>query len=69
MPHFLRFEIFEMPNFPHFQNKTEKESKMKFIDSGKFQSCNQMLSYDTIIFHMRFGAFHVTLGIQIYKKR
>ena len=40
--------------------KTEKEPKIKFIDFGAFQNFKQMLSHDKIIFHMLFGAFHIT---------
>jgi len=33
---------------------------MKFFDFGALQKIIQMLSHDKIIFHMLFGAFHVT---------
>ena len=38
----------------------EKEPKMKFFDFWAFQNFKQMLSHDKIIFHMLFGAFHIT---------
>ena len=38
----------------------EKEPKMKFIDFWTFHNFMQMLSHAKIIFHMLFGAFHVT---------
>ena len=34
---------------------------MKFFDFWAFQNFKQMLSHDKIIFHMLFGAFHITL--------
>ena len=40
--------------------KTEKEPKMKFFDLGAFQNKMQMQSHDKIIFHVLFGAFHIT---------
>ena len=40
--------------------KTEKEPKIKFFDFGAFQINGQMESHDNIIFHMLFGAFHIT---------
>ena len=33
---------------------------MKFFDFRAFQNFKQMLSHDKIIFHMLFGAFHIT---------
>ena len=36
---------------------------MKFFDFGAFQIIMQMLSHDKIIFHMVFGAFHISSGI------
>ena len=33
---------------------------MRFFDFGAFQKIMQMLSHDKIIFHMIFGAFHIT---------
>ena len=39
---------------------------MNFIDFGAFQIFKQMLSHDKIIFHMLFGAFHVTSRISIF---
>ena len=33
---------------------------MELFDFGAFQNFMQMLSHDKIIFHMLFGAFHVT---------
>ena len=48
-------------NYSHVINfRTEKEPKMKFFDFGAFQINGQMPSHDEIIFHMRFGAFHIT---------
>ena len=40
--------------------KTEKEPKMKFFDFGAFQNKMQIPSHDKIIFHVLFGAFHIT---------
>ena len=40
--------------------KTEKEPKMKFFDFWAFRKKWQKLSHDKIIFHMLFGAFHIT---------
>ena len=36
---------------------------MELFDFGAFQNFMQMLSHDKIIFHMLFGAFHVTSSI------
>ena len=50
----------------HFKNehvinfKIEKEPKMELFDFWAFQNFMQMLSHDKIIFHMLFGAFHIT---------
>ena len=42
-----------------------KEPNMKFVNFGAFQNFKQMLSHDKIIFHMLFGAFHVTPRITV----
>ena len=40
---------------------------MKFFDFLAFQNFKRMLSHDKIIFHMLFGAFHITPRIFIWK--
>ena len=42
---------------------TEKEPKIKLFDFGAFQIIMQMLSHYKIIFHVLFGAFHITSRI------
>ena len=37
---------------------------MKFFDFWAFQNIKRMLSHDKIIFHMLFGAFHITPRIK-----
>ena len=77
MPHFSHFQnqIGKMGHFKSFEHKkaghfkklgcdhlkTEKEPKMKFFDFGTFQKIMRMLSHVKIIFHMLFGALHITL--------
>ena len=48
--------------------KTEKKPKIKFFDFGAFQINGQMESHDKIIFHMLFGAFHITPRISVGKR-
>ena len=47
-------------NYHVINFKTEKELKVELFDFWAFQNFMQMLSHDKIIFHMLFGAFHVT---------
>ena len=51
------FEIFEMP---HFQNQTAKGPKIQLFVFEALQIKIQISPHDKIIFHVLFGAFHIT---------
>ena len=47
----------------------KNETKMKVFDFGAFQKYMHMASREKYIFHMLFGAFHITPRILNLKKR
>ena len=47
-------------NFSYLILKTENEPKMNIFDFGAFRKKMHMPSHDKFLFHMLFGAFHIT---------
>ena len=60
MPHFSILFFFEMPHFSLLILKTENEPKMNIFDFGAFRKKMHIPSHDKFLFHILFGAFHVT---------
>ena len=53
-------------NFSHLILKTENGPKMSIFDFGAFRKKMHMPSPDKFLFHMPFGAFHITPRILTY---